>query len=110
MKEIHTAKNVFQQYEDTVITSKIADKVKHVVTDNGANMLKAFSFPGYKQQDDSDEDERDDDDEEMESTFQNDPTVCDLLPVEQYSCYAHTLKLVIKDGFKKIRSDRKYKC
>jgi hypothetical protein len=33
--------------------------------------------------------------------FEVDPAVGDLLPIEHHCCFAHTIQLVIKDGFKK---------
>ena len=41
----HTAENVHLMYEETVACFDLARKVSAIVTDNGANMVKAFTLP-----------------------------------------------------------------
>lgn len=74
-------------------------------------MIKAFSLPGLEQVDDESELEEDTDDEseiedkpdETQTEFYNDlSNICEHIP-----CFAHTLKLVIKDGFKEAASINK---
>ena len=48
-------------------------------------------------------DEGDYNEDDMESAFENDSIVADLLPLEHHGCFVHTLQLVIKDGFTKAR-------
>ena len=45
----HTAENIRQQYEETVASFDIAEKITNIVTDNASNMTKAFVFdlPGF---------------------------------------------------------------
>ena len=38
----HTAENIRQQYEETVASFDIAEKITNIVTDNASNMTKAF--------------------------------------------------------------------
>ena len=41
----HTAEKILQEYEETVSSFEIGHKVSNIVTDNAANMVKAFNFP-----------------------------------------------------------------
>ena len=67
------------------------------MTDNAANMKKAFCLPGYEIDFEEEEQQQDDmcDDEEwmteLESHIQ-----------KRGSCSAHTLQLVVKDGLKVV--------
>ena len=40
----HTAEKIQQEYEETVSSFEIGHKVSNIVTDNAANMVKAFNF------------------------------------------------------------------
>ena len=86
----HTAENVFQPYEDTYF--KIAQKVKHIVTDNASNMRKAFALPGYKDGDD-DSDEEIDNDEEDDNDM-NDMNEIELLDDSSVGDLLHRKKLM----------------
>lgn len=98
LKGRHTAENV---YQDTVFRFKVAEKVKHIVTDNASNMKKAFHLPGYEvEKDKTDEDDDEDDDDSNESLLDEGRDVTNLLPIQHHWCFAHTLQLIIKDGFK----------
>ena len=81
-------------------------------------MLKAFSLPGFKTTDEeslseneSSDSEIDDDEsivenETVHQEFHNDlSSVTDHMP-----CFAHTLQLVIKDGFKQAGNITKVLC
>ncbi|KAK2157685.1 hypothetical protein LSH36_186g00054 [Paralvinella palmiformis] len=72
---------------------------KHnVITDNGSNMLKAFRLPGFSTEPESD------DEDELEAVDLNH----DLqLLTEHDPCFAHSLQLVVKDGFKDTASSNK---
>ena len=97
----HTGENIFDEYENIVSTFKISSKVKHVITDNASNMLKAFWLFESPNQDPSGQDDshgEDDIDENVPETVDSDEL--DLLPVEHHGCFAYSLQLVIKDGFK----------
>ena len=41
----HTAEKILQEYEEAVSSFEIGHKVSNIVTDNAANMVKAFNFP-----------------------------------------------------------------
>ena len=63
-------------------------------------MVKAFKLPGYDKdgsQSDKDEDDEDEDGED-ECSHADDFSI---LPAEHYECFAHSLQLVVKDGFGK---------
>lgn len=66
--------------------------------------MKAFSLPGFQnhspcQEEDEDIDEEDNEEETAEGVSLHDSI--DYIP-EHDACFAHTLQLVIKDGFKEI--------
>ncbi|KAF6036847.1 hypothetical protein EB796_004843 [Bugula neritina] len=71
----------------------IDEKVTNITTNNASNMTKAFGLPGLEnikaKEEESDEDDR----MNYEETG-----------VEHDPCYAHTLQLVVKDGFKQAGS------
>ena len=65
---IHTAENVLTNYEDIITQFNLQGKVGYIITDNAANMLKAFvKLPGAEVErgDDSESDE----DEDQDSTY-----------------------------------------
>ena len=49
VKGRHTSENIHLEYEEIVANFYIAGKISHIVTDNAANMMKAFNFelPGF---------------------------------------------------------------
>ena len=53
----HTSENISQQFEELVSHYNIKDKVSHIVTDNAANMVKAFDIclPGFYSENPSEE-------------------------------------------------------
>ncbi len=101
----HTAENVHEKFCETH-TFKITAKVSHVVA---SNMIKAFRLPGFncfstfKVDDETDESDSDDDDD-GESDLDICPQLVEELnsqiTTEHIGCFAHTLQLTIKDGFK----------
>uniref|UniRef100_A0A1X7UAS2 DUF659 domain-containing protein n=1 Tax=Amphimedon queenslandica TaxID=400682 RepID=A0A1X7UAS2_AMPQE len=95
----HTAENIYSYYCEATTSYNIKGKVITTVTDNASNVVKAFSIPGYHGDlQDYDEDEEEDEGE-MNATDLHDS----LDYVSQHdTCFAHTLQLVIKDGFKEI--------
>ena len=86
----HTGEGIFQEYESIMETFETSSKVKHVITDNTSNMLKAFYLPWYEKETCEEEDDKGD----IDSTSV-DGTIFEVLPVEHHSCFAHALQLVI---------------
>ena len=95
----HTTERIHEAYERTIATYGLNNLVTVIVTDNAANMIKAFSLPGMKTAaaDESD-DELDDDDSALTQPDITDEL--DYLPPDRHSCFAHTLQLVVHDGLK----------
>ena len=89
----------------------ISEKVRNVITDNAANMKKAFNFslPGFPDSlvDEKSENESGD---ESDSESENDDFNVEL-PDDNFPtlghCFAHTLQLVVKDGLKQTGSSLK---
>ena len=100
---IHTAENVLTNYEDIITQFNLQGKVGYIITDNAANMLKAFvKLPGAELErgDDSESDEDEDQDfyipvDSLEKFYH--------IP-QHISCFIHTLQLVVQDGLKDIGS------
>ena len=98
----HTAENVLSNYQDIIKQFNLDGKVVYIITDNAANMLKAFvKFPDVEgDSGDSESDENDDEDEDVYMPVDS-QDVLDYLP-KHISCFIHTLQLVVHDGIKQI--------
>lgn len=85
-------------YNELVSEFEVQNKIKHVVTDSVANIIKALLIlPGFQCGTSSDNDNDDDEDgDELSSEAHLKP-----LDLENYSCFAHILQLVVKDGMAK---------
>ena len=95
----HTADAIAEQFSTTAATYDLNDKISHIVTDNAANMLKAFSLPGFETTVTNETLSDDDDDEDDDvTTAVSDDSLFEYVN-DHISCFAHTLQLVIKDGF-----------
>ncbi len=92
----HAGDNIFQKYEEVLDCFGIRQKIASVTTDNASNMIRAFSLPGLE--DNTNEDDSEDDEMDLQASATGD--TLDHLPTEHDTCFAHSLQLVIHDGFK----------
>jgi hypothetical protein len=44
----HTAENIAEEFQNTMDSFDISSKVSFIITDSAANMMKAFSLPGFE--------------------------------------------------------------
>ena len=101
----HTSDNIVSWYDEIVAEFGISNKVRHIVTDSGANIKKAFrslALPGYDEDSPSNsEDEECEEDDSVSSTTVHLTLESDVT-IEHHTCFAHTLQLVVKDGLAKV--------
>ena len=111
----HTADAIMDRFQSVISEFDIFTKLTFTVTDSAANMIKAFSLPSFEKierrnlEDEESDDDDDDDDENDDSSITDDPETSqfydDLRNVSEHSpCFAHTLQLIIKDGFKQANA------
>ena len=84
-------------------------KVTNIITDNASNMIKAFRLPGFGVEHENEESDSDDDDvkdDENEILAANLSECMVYLP-QHDSCFARTIQLVVKDGFKNAKAINK---
>ena len=78
----------------------ITDKVVAIVTDNGTNVVKAFSLPAFDVEEDVEEDGTEMEPEVGEADEEVDDSISHR-EREHIRCACHTIQLVVKDGLKK---------
>lgn len=104
----HTADNIIAQYEEVVNEFQISEKVAHVISDNAANMVKAFKLPGYTSSPPESQEETDievdTDDTDSELTEPDNELFSYF--TKHDGCFAHTINLVVRDGMKEAGSLR----
>ena len=107
----HTGDNIKTELENVVEEFNITGKISYIITDNAANMSKAFAvkfpvmhpeeqcraFPGMSVLDPMEEEEHPWEDVE------NVEAVTGELVAEHLKCFAHTLQLVVADGLKETK-------
>lgn len=95
----HSSENISAAFDEILDDYNISDKVDFIITDNAANMKKAFKVIMADHSDDSEDDSEDEEDmvgEQLDTDF--------LLGSRQrLSCFAHSLQLVIGDGMKEVK-------
>ena len=94
----HTGEEILQHYEDVEHAFAITGKVDNIVTDNGANITRAFRLLEIDYESQPDTFELDTDEEELQPVEDlSDDDLYQIKP-KHYPCFAHTIQLVIKDG------------
>ncbi|KAG7157476.1 hypothetical protein Hamer_G005919 [Homarus americanus] len=93
-KGSHTSDNIYDMCQETVASYNVGSKVTTIVTDNAANMVKAFTLFPVEQLDEDNEF----DDNDCDILPPDDTTKFECLPPNHSPCFAHTLQLVVKDG------------
>lgn len=94
----HTARRIMEEYEQIIKDFEISSKITNIFTDNAANMISAFSLPGFFDTTSDTNDETDLEDDDLDDV--NDSELFEVLSIEHNSCFAHTLQLAVKDGLK----------
>lgn len=99
----HTGENIKTHFYETVLTKfNIRQKISYVISDNAANMKKAFTVTFHDQQDDLAIPAVDVDDPDLWAD--HDEVATNLGGMCRLSCFAHSLQLVIGDGIKDTKS------
>lgn len=105
-KGSHTAERICDQFKAICDEYNIKAKLDYIISDNAANMRKAFTvcFPSEQEEDD---DAGDIDDPELwhDLTLEDQQTVDAAMAKKQrLQCFAHTLQLVVGDGLKETKA------
>lgn len=99
----HTAENIKTHFYETVLTEyDIRQKISYVISDNAANMKKAFTITFHDQPDNLAIPAVDVDDPDLWAD--HDDVAANLEGMCRLSCFAHSLQLVIGDGIKDTKS------
>ena len=103
-KGSHTAERICDQFEAICDEYSIKDKLDYIISDNAANMRKAFTVCFPSEQEDDDGDHLDDPDLWCDLTLEEQQTVDAAMAKKQrLQCFAHTLQLVVGDGLKETK-------
>ena len=94
----HTGEFILQHYMKIEKEFVISGKVDNIITDNGSNMLKPFHLLEVENEPTTSSDSTDSDDEEELQPVEICSSELDDIKPNHYSCFAHSLQLVVKDG------------
>ncbi|XP_061884651.1 zinc finger BED domain-containing protein 4-like [Entelurus aequoreus] len=104
-KGSHTAERICDKFEAICDEYNIKAKLDYIISDNAANMRKAFTvcFPS-EQEDDDDGDHLDEFELWCDLTVEDQQTVdVAMAKKKRLQCFAHTLQLVVGDGLKETK-------
>lgn len=97
----HTGEYISQQFEEILTSFEVIGKVDIAITDNASNMKRAFTLFNQDHDMEENQDFYDDDDSlEPVELHEGGNDADSILYISRISCFAHTLQLTIKDGFK----------
>lgn len=105
-KGSHTAEKICEQFESICEQYEIKEKIYHIISDNAANMRKAFTVC-FPTEEDNTYDEEGVDDPELWHDLppEEQQTVNTALARKQrLQCFAHTAQLVVGDGLKETKA------
>ncbi|CAL9699779.1 unnamed protein product [Knipowitschia caucasica] len=103
-KGSHTAERICDQFEAICDEYSIKDKLDYIISDNAANMRKAFTVCFPSEQEDDDKDHLDDPLVWCDLSLEEQQTVDAAMSRKQrLQCFAHTLQLVVGDGLKETK-------
>ncbi|RXN14058.1 zinc finger BED domain-containing 4-like protein [Labeo rohita] len=105
-KGSHTAERICDQFEAICDEYDIKAKLDYIISDNAANMRKAFTvcFPSEQEDDGDDGDHLDDPELWCDLTLEDQQTVDAAMAKKQrLQCFAHALQLVVGDGLKETK-------
>nr|XP_046223416.1 uncharacterized protein LOC124046739 [Oncorhynchus gorbuscha] len=106
VKGPHMAERICEQFEAICGEYGIKDKLDYIISDNAANMRKAFTVCFLIEQEDEvhDEDHLDDPELWNDLTLEDQQTVdATITKKQRLQCFAHTLQLVVGDGLKETK-------
>ena len=87
----HTGEEILQHYEDVEHAFAIMGKFDNIVTENGANITRAFRFLKINNESQPDTFELDTDKEELQPVEDlSDDDIYQIKP-KHYPCFAHTI-------------------
>jgi hypothetical protein len=98
----HSGENICSELNSLFQDRNVTRKVVRVLTDNGANIVKAFKLPFFDVDSKTAEEIAAEELETVASEFDDDDSELELhtdsVIIDRVSCAAHTLQLVIKRG------------
>uniref|UniRef100_A0A3Q3AAB9 HAT C-terminal dimerisation domain-containing protein n=1 Tax=Kryptolebias marmoratus TaxID=37003 RepID=A0A3Q3AAB9_KRYMA len=100
-KGSHTGERICEKFEAVCDEYNIKDKLDYIISDNAANMRKAFTvcFPSEQGEEPDDNHHLDDPELWHDLPLEDQETVgASLGKKHRLQCFAHTLQLVVRDG------------
>ncbi|XP_013859738.1 zinc finger BED domain-containing protein 1 [Austrofundulus limnaeus] len=104
----HTGQRISEKFEEICDNFNIKHKLDYIISDNAANMKKAFTVCFPSTVTDSEDGDNDLENgnlwEEMSEEFQDDvESIQRSCQQQRLQCFAHSLQLVVRDGLKETK-------